>query len=86
MRGWGVAEVVQWALTIDRLDADDAAILAKNKITGVDLLDRVTAAALERWDMPGGPAGRIMGALAAVKTAEAAVPGSMGESTVASHD
>jgi len=42
MRGRGVAEVALWALTIDGIDADDAAILVQNKITGAVLLDRVT--------------------------------------------
>jgi hypothetical protein len=79
IRSWGVAEVAKWASTIRSIDAGDAAILVKNKITGEDLLDRVTEEKLERWGMPGGPAGRIMSALAAVKPAEAAVPARMGE-------
>lgn len=57
MRGWGVEEVVQWTLMIDRLDADEAAIFAQNKITGADLVDRVTAVALERWGMLAAPLG-----------------------------
>jgi hypothetical protein len=80
IRGWDVAEVAKWALTIRSVDTGDAAILFNNKITGEDLLDHVTEEKLERWGMPGGPAGRIMSALAAaVNPAETAVPASMGE-------
>jgi hypothetical protein len=79
MRGRGIAEVAEWALTICGITSTHTDILVNNEITGEDLLDRVTEEKLERWGMPGGPAGRIMSALAAVKLAEAAVPASMGE-------
>ena len=81
MRCWGVADVAKWALTIRGIDADDAAILVKNKITGGDLLDRVTEEKLVSVGMPLGPAGRIMSALAAINPAVAAVSSSIGEST-----
>ena len=84
VRSWGVSEVAKWALAIRSIDADDAAILVTNKITGEDLLDRVTKADLLAVGMALGPAGRIMSALAAINTAEAAVSSSMGESTEAS--
>ena len=79
MRGWGVSEVANWAKTIHDITPQHADILVENEIKGADLLDRVTQADLERWGMAGGPAGRIMSALAADKPVEAAVPASMGE-------
>ena len=80
IRSWGAAEVAKWALTIRSIDYADAAILAKNKITGEDLLDRVTKADLVAVGMPLGPAGRIMSALAAAQSVEApVVPTCMGE-------
>jgi hypothetical protein len=82
MRGWSTEEVAKWALTIDGITTTDTAILLNNKIRGVDLLERVTEDKLVRmYMMPGGPAGCIMSALAAIKSVEAAVPASMGEST-----
>ena len=81
IRSWGVKEVSNWAMLIDGIDAEDAAILVKNKIKGADLLERVTTADLLAVKMPLGPALRIMSALAAIKSVEAAVPASMGEST-----
>jgi hypothetical protein len=84
MRGWGVNELALWALAIDGIIADDENILVKNRITGADLLDRVTEEKLERWGMPGGPAGRIMSAVAAFKSVKVAVPASIGESSEAS--
>lgn len=77
MRGWGIAEVVRWALTIRNISSDHANILGKNEITGEDLLDRVTEEKLVSVGMPLGPAGRILSALAAVKTAEATGPSSV---------
>lgn len=80
IRSWGAAEVAKWALTIRSIDDADAAILEKNKITGEDLLDRVTKADLVAVGMSLGPAGRRMSALAAVKPVEApVVPASTGE-------
>ena len=79
VRSWGVSEVAKWALAIRSIDADDAAILVTNKITGEDLLDRVTKADLLAVGMPLGPAGRIMTVLAAINPVEVAVPASMGE-------
>ena len=85
IRSWGVKEVSKWAMLIDGIDAEDAAILVKNKIKGADLLERVTEEKLVLLcKMAVGPAGRIMSALAAIKSVEAAVPASMGESTGAS--
>ena len=81
MRGWSIKEVATWASANCGIDADDAAILVNNKIKGADLLERVTTADLLAVKMPLGPAGRIMSVLAAIKSVEAAVPSSMGEST-----
>ena len=79
IRSWSVADVAKWVVKIHSITSAHADILFKNEITGEDLLDHVTEEKLERWGMPGGPAGRIMSALAAVKSAESAVPASMGE-------
>ena len=79
MRGWGIAEVAKWALTIRGITFDHADILFKNEVTGEDLLDHVTEEKLKRLGMPGGPAWRISSALAAINPVEAAMPSSMGE-------
>jgi len=84
VRSWGVSEVAEWALAIRSISSIHVNILIKNEITGEDLLDRVTKADLLAVGMALGPAGRIMSALAAINTAEAAVSSSMGESTEAS--
>ena len=82
VRSWGVSEVAEWALAIRSISSIHVNILIKNEITGEDLLDRVTEEKLVvLYKMPGGPAGRIMSALAAINTAEKAVSSSMGEST-----
>lgn len=80
MRSLGVAEVAKWAFTTCRITHANAEILVKNEITGEDLLDRVTEKKLVFAGMPLGPAGRVMSAVAAVKTVEVAMPSSMGES------
>ena len=80
MRGWSSTDVQKWALTISILPVH-ANILLDNFITGEDLLEHVTTADLLAVKMPLGPAGRIMSVLAAIKSVEAAVPSSMGEST-----
>jgi len=84
MRSWGVTQVSKWALTIDGVTPIHTDILFHNEITGADMLDRVTGEMLERWGLPGGPAGRIMSALASINSADAVVPVNKGESTGAS--
>ena len=79
VRGWDVKAVAAWALTIRGIDAEDVAILLKNKITGEDLLERLSEAKLvDLCKMPGGPAGRIMGALAAIIRTETVPSASAG--------
>lgn len=56
----------QWSISIG-IDADDAAILVKNKITGADLLDIVTEEKLKELGMPLGPSWRLLSAVAAIK-------------------
>ena len=75
-RRLNVAEVAKWALTIRDIVSYHANFLVKNEVTGADLLDRVTEEKLERCGMPGGPAGRIMAAVAAIKIAEVVAPAS----------
>lgn len=69
-------------MTIDGVTPVHTDILFQNEITGADMLDRVTGEMLERWGLPGGPAGRIM---SSINSADAVVPVSKGESTGASH-
>ena len=85
MRSWGVAQVAKWALSIDGVTPVHTDILFQNEITGADMLDRVTEKKLERWGLPGGPAGRIMSALASINSAEAVAPVTKGESTGTSY-
>ena len=75
VRGWGIKEVAKWAMTSINIKSEHADILLKNEVTGADLLDHVTEEKLILlYKMPGGPAGRIMSAVAAIK--QAAVPSS----------
>lgn len=62
----GIDDVRRWSLTAG-IDADDAAILVKNKITGAELLDVVTEEKLAQMGMPLGPSWRLMSAVAAIK-------------------
>jgi hypothetical protein len=74
VRGWVALRVKQWAMTVG-LDDDDAGILAKQKIDGTALLDVVTEEKLiKMYDMPGGPAGKLMNAVAAIKKAGGSAP------------
>lgn len=84
IRCWSVNKVAMWALTIDGITSSHTDILLKNEVTGADMLDSVTTEGLERWGMPGGPAGRIMSVLAASRPVEAALTSSTGESMEAS--
>lgn len=74
MRGWGIAEVAQWAASLNGLTSDHADVLFDNEVTGADLLDSVTKDDLLRVGMPLGPTGRIMAALAAIKIADVVAP------------
>ena len=71
---WGAEGVKQWAKTVG-LDDDDAGILAKQKIDGAALLDVVTEEKLiKMYGMPGGPAGKLMNAVADIKEAGGTAP------------
>ena len=71
-----VADVREWAEKTVGLDAEDASILAKQKIDGEQLL-KVIQLDLERWRMPGGPAGKLVDAVA--KIISKSLVGEMGE-------
>lgn len=78
MRSWGCAEVANWAQSIPGISPDNTDILIKQAVAGADLLGGVTQVMLERWGMPGGPALRLMNAVAAISHPEVAAPSSTG--------
>ena len=70
---WCKEDVASWALKLG-LDGDDVAKLVEQKIDGAALLDVVTEEKLERWRMPGGPAGKLINAVAAILKAGGMAP------------
>ena len=72
---WGAPRVKQWAMTVKGITEVFANILVAQEIDGAALLDVVTEEKLiKMYGMPGGPAGKLMNAVAAIKEAGGMAP------------
>ena len=75
MCSWGAPRVKQWAMTVKGITEAHANILVAQEIDGAALLDVVTEEKLiKMYGMPGGPAGKLMNAVAAIKKVGGTVP------------
>ena len=75
MRSWDVEGVKLWAMAVDGIAVVYADILVAQEIDGAALLDVVTEEKLiKMYGMPGGPAGKLMNAVAAIKKVGGTVP------------
>ena len=69
MRAFTVANVRDWAAVSIGLDAEDADILVKQKIDGEALFKVTEEKLVKLYGMPGGPAGKLADAVAAIISA-----------------